>query len=68
MIIIQDNNPDNLREFIELPLSWPPARVGGGVGAAVHDTASAGSGGSAGSAGSGSVPKSNVSSTRNAHF
>ena len=31
-----------LREFVELPSSWPPARVGGGVGAAVHDTASAG--------------------------
>ncbi len=34
-----------LRELVELPSSWPPARVGGGVGAAVHDTASAGSAG-----------------------
>ena len=27
-----------MREFVELPSSWPPARVGGGAGAAVHDS------------------------------
>ena len=45
----------NLREFVKLPSSWPPAREVGGVRAAVDDAISAGSGRSAGSAGSAPV-------------
>ena len=54
-----------LREFVQLPSSWPPARGGGGAGAAVHDSLPVKVVESSGSA---SVPKSSVSSTRNAHF
>ena len=54
-----------LREFVQLPSSWPPARVDGGVRVAVHYVISAGS---AGSGGSGALPKPSVSSTQNAHF
>ena len=58
----------NLREFVQLPSSWPPAHVEGGVRATLHYVILAGSGGSGGLAGSGAVPKPSVSSTRNAHF
>ena len=41
------NNNNNLREFVQLPSSWPPACVDVGVKATVHCVVLAGSGRSA---------------------
>ena len=42
--MVRDSPPigAGLREFVQLPSSWPPARVGGGLRAAVLDTTSPG--------------------------